>query len=84
MVILLHVIAALSSIALSGYSVIRPQKSRIRLSYILVGFTLGSGTYLIVSQHARMLQTCISGLVYLAFNFSCLTFAVHRLNQAKE
>lgn len=66
MLILLHVGVALSSIAWSTYLFFAPSKAKIYTSYALVALTLGSGTYLVLSTHARILQSCIMGLAYTA------------------
>lgn len=66
MVLLLHILIALSSVAFSTYLFIRPTKQKLYASYGLIALTFISGTYLVATSHVNMLQTCASGLVYAA------------------
>jgi len=65
MVVLLHVIIALTSVAYTTGLFFRPSKRKLYTSYGLVGLTLASGTYLVVTTHAHMLQACTGGLIYI-------------------
>lgn len=64
--ILLHVFIAVLSIVVAGYTFFNPSRLKFKLNYALIALTLGSGTYLVVHEHSPMLQTCASGLAYLA------------------
>jgi len=82
MLILLHVVIALSSIAWTGYVFFAPSAGKLSVSYGLIAGTLASGTYLVIRTHSPLLQSCITGLVYLAIVLF-ETFAVRtRLAQA--
>jgi hypothetical protein len=74
MVILVHVILAISSLFLASFSYIHPSISKIRNSYILIGSTLISGTYLIFANQVNILRTCLTGLTFLAVT----TFVTHQ------
>ena len=65
MVLLIHIIVALSSLAVSTASYVRPAKQLLQTSYALIGLTLASGTYLVLSTSAHLLQSCVTGLVYV-------------------
>ncbi len=65
MIVLLHVLIALSSVAYTTYLYFRPSKSKFYAAYGLIGATLASGTYLVVSTHSPLLSSCVTGLVYL-------------------
>ncbi len=67
MILLLHIIIALASIAYTTYTYITPSTNRLRIAYSLVAATLISGTYLVVSTHSPLLSSCVTGLVYLMF-----------------
>lgn len=67
MSLILHLTIALSSIAYATYVLLSPSRSRLAVSWSLVALTLASGTYLVVSTHAPMLQSCMSGLLYTGF-----------------
>jgi hypothetical protein len=77
MIVLLHVLIALTSIGFSTYALFGPSYTKLKLSYSLVGLTLASGTYLVISTHANMLSSCITGLVYLAIVSTAIA-AAHR------
>lgn len=66
MVLLFHVIIALSSIVVASYMFIRPSNRGFLTSYLLIGGTLASGTLLVITTPSEMLHICISGTAYLA------------------
>jgi hypothetical protein len=82
MVLVLHILIALSSIAVSSLALADPSVNKLRLSYGLVAATLASGTYLVISTHARILSACITGLAYTGLVLSLISVARYRL--AKE
>jgi hypothetical protein len=67
MTLLLHIIIALSSVALTTITFIAPSRAKLRISYGLIGATLVSGAYLVLTSSAHMLQACVTGLLYVAF-----------------
>lgn len=77
MIVLVHVLIALSSLAFASYVFARPSLGRLRISYSLIGATLASGTYLVISTHSPLLQACLMGLVYLAIATTA-TLAAHK------
>ncbi|HVS78890.1 MAG TPA: hypothetical protein VHD84_01210 [Candidatus Saccharimonadales bacterium] len=65
MLLVVHILIALGSIAFSGYTFLDPSETKLRSSYGLVAATLASGTYLVISTHAPLTQACLTGLLYL-------------------
>lgn len=65
MIILIHVIVAVLGIILTTFGYFRPTERNVRLSYTFVALTIISGFYLVWSEPAQMLHTCMSGLAYL-------------------
>jgi hypothetical protein len=65
MIVLLHVVTAITSIAFTTYVFFVPSWLKLHISYSLIALTLASGTYLVWSTHARLLQACTTGLLYL-------------------
>ncbi len=65
MLIVLHILSAVSSIILTSYLIFKPNRRGTRFSYGLVGSTVATGFMLIVFAGANILSTCISGLLYL-------------------
>lgn len=66
MIVLLHVIIAVSSIAFASYNFFRPSFSKLYASYGLIGATFVSGVALIVTSHGHMLESCTMGLLYFS------------------
>jgi len=66
MVVLFHVLIALSSVCFSTYLFFRPTKRNFLVNYSLIGMTFASGIYLVITTHSPLLQSCISGLIYLS------------------
>jgi len=77
--IILHVIIASLSIGSATYTFISPSKHKLWASYILVGLTLISGTYLVFSKPTQMLQVCVEGLVYIGAVSIALLLARRKL-----
>lgn len=67
MVILLHVLVALISVIQTTFLLFAPSKTKLYITYALFGSTLVSGTYLLITMPAHMVQTCIEGIVYMGF-----------------
>ena len=83
MLVLLHVMVALTSIIYSAYVFLSPSKSRLQVSYGLVAATLTSGTYLVLSTHSPMLQACMMGLIYTGGVLAAIVSARHKLGSTK-
>ena len=79
MIILAHVLIALSSMAYTTYLFISPAKVKFYISYGLIGATLISGTYLVLSTHSKLLPACEAGLFYLAAVTTGVVAAHHKL-----
>lgn len=79
MVVLIHVVIAMTSILSSSYLLVKPSKKLFRLNYILIGLTFASGTYLVLSTHSALLPACIAGLTYLCVVAAAIVIAHRRL-----
>ncbi len=77
MIVLLHVLIALSSMAWTTRLYFAPTKHKFYGAYGLIGATLASGTYLVISTHSPLLSSCVTGLVYLGA-VSAGVFAAHK------
>jgi len=84
MIVLAHVLIALSSVLYTSYLFLRPSKAKFYVSYGLIGLTLASGTYLVVSTHSRLLPACEAGLLYLGVVLAGLISAHYRLANASD
>lgn len=79
MILPLHIAIAISSIVFTAYVYFSPTKTKLTGSYVLVGLTIATGTWLVVANPAHMVQSCISGLVYLGVVFSGIALARSKL-----
>ncbi len=78
MLVLVHVIIALSSVVYTSYLFFRPSTAKFRVSYGLIASTLASGTYLVIRTHSPLLQACTTGLAYIVIVSIGLAAAHHR------
>jgi hypothetical protein len=81
MILLTHIIIALGSVLYTGFIFVSPSKSKINAAYVLLALTIGTGTYLIISMPAHMLQTCITGLSFVVFMLAGIVAARLRLTK---
>ena len=65
MLIGIHILIALSSFAFTTYLFVSPSRQKFVINYTLIAATLGTGTYLVANTGAPMLQSCVSGLMYI-------------------
>lgn len=82
MLVLLHVLIAVSSLIYSGYVFLSPSKSKIYGTYAFIAATVASGTALTLVTHASLLSVCMTGLLYLGATSAGIIAAYKKL--AKE
>jgi len=83
MILLLHVSIAILSMVQATYTLVSPSRRRLRSTNGLIVATLASGTYLVWSTHSPLLQSCATGLMYLAVVTVLSVAARHRLVKAR-
>ena len=66
MFLLLHVTVAVISIVWTGIAYFMPTTKKLNISYALIASTLATGTYLVMTTHSPLLQSCVAGIAYLA------------------
>jgi len=66
MIITLHILIALVSMAITTVAFVRPTRRLLYINYGFIGLTIASGVYLTVLSPAHMIETCTVGLTYLA------------------
>ena len=64
MILLLHIIIALSSLVVTAVAFVTPKRSLLLASYVLVALTIMTGTYVTITSPDHMVQACVSGLLY--------------------
>jgi hypothetical protein len=80
MIIVLHILIALSSMAQASYVYFKPSSKQLRLSYLFVALTMLSGFYLVVTRPGSIAQACTVGLVYLLVVSFGIAGATHKLS----
>ncbi len=84
MIILIHVIIALTSIVIATITFFKPTVKKLLISYGFTAMTIATGTYLLITIPSHILESCLTGLVYLTV-VSCATIAAHiRLHRLNE
>lgn len=79
MLLLLHIVIAVSGIILSTITYFLPSRNKIRFCSLLVAATVASGTVIIIRQHLSIMSVCLSGLLYIGFTAGALIAASRRL-----
>ena len=79
MILPIHIAIALLSVIYTAFVYFAPTKGKLRASYVLVALTVATGTWLVVANPAHMVQSCITGLVYLAVVFFGIGLARNKL-----
>jgi multisubunit Na+/H+ antiporter MnhE subunit len=79
MILLTHIIIALSSVIYTTWLLFRPSQAKLYVSYALVGATLASGIYLTVVNPASMLRTCTTGITYIVIVTAGIAVARRKL-----
>jgi hypothetical protein len=79
MILITHILIALSSVAYTTYLYFSPAKSKFPAAYGLVALTIASGTWLVISSHSPILSSCVTGLLYLAVVGAGIGAAYYRL-----
>lgn len=82
MIVLLHVISALSSVMLAALAWFWPSRRLLHGSAVLCGVMLASGTYLVWSRHLAIAHACLAGVTYLSLIILLLVADYRRLATA--
>lgn len=79
MLLIAHILIALSGLAAAGLALLKPSSAKINASYGLLASTIISGVLLIVIAHASILHTCISGLTFTALMYAGIAAASRKM-----
>ncbi len=66
MLLITHILIALTSVVFSTYMIFVPSLIKLRVSYGMIAATIGTGTYLVIATHSPVLQSCLTGLIYIS------------------
>ena len=84
MILPLHIVIVLTSVIYTAVIYFSPTHKKLNISYALVVMTIASGTWLVVANPAHMVQSCISGLVYIGGVFFAIALARRKLAAEQE
>jgi hypothetical protein len=79
MVIAVHVLIAILSVIFTGYTFLSPSQTKLRVSYSLVALTVASGTYLVITMPAHLVQSCVTGLVFIGVSLTGIAASKRKL-----
>lgn len=83
MLLILHIMIAISSLAVSTLLWIKPSAGKFRTSSIFITLTLTSGTVLVLSTGSNLLRACATGLIYTAVSLYFLLSARNKLSAVR-
>jgi hypothetical protein len=69
MILLAHIVIALTTILLSAVIVISPSRLRVIATKISTTATLLSGVYLVVQNSSKLVSSCAIGLMIVAVSY---------------
>ena len=75
----MHILVAVLSLITATVLLIAPSVSLLRTTYGLFAATVLSGTYVAVRNGEHLVQTCLTGLAYIAFVSAALLVARRQL-----
>lgn len=82
--LIIHILIALSTVGLSGMSLVSPSRKKIISSYFLTAATFASGSYLIIMSPSHLVSACVTGLVFLGVVGGLLFVANHRMSSVSS
>ncbi len=65
MILITHIVIALSSLVYTTYVLFSPSAKKLHASYALVGLTLATGTVLVIRNPSHLTQGCSTALLYV-------------------
>jgi hypothetical protein len=84
MELIVHIIIALASLVTATLTLASPTARKLHTSYALVAATVLSGTFLVWTQPAHLMQACTSGLLYLGAVTAAIVVARQRYSQLQR
>jgi hypothetical protein len=81
MILLAHVLLALSTVFASILIVLFPTHIRITITKLLTAATLLSGTYLVFQNSSKLVSSCLYGLVIVCVSYAATKRATMKLAQ---
>ena len=79
MILITHISIAIISVIYTGFVLFAPSQTKLRVSGALMGVTIVSGTYLVLSLRTNMLKACLTGLLYTGLMLAGIIIAQRKL-----
>ena len=79
MLLVFHIIIAISGLITAGSALLIPRKKLIIVAYSCTGLTLLSGTALILTHDAPLLKTCLTGILYTVVCLGVTRYSARKL-----
>lgn len=83
MLLLLHILTALTSVGFTVYLYFSPSTAKLRVSYGLLAGTISTGTVLVVVTHSPILQSCITGLSFVGISLVGILLTKHKMAKSE-
>ena len=83
MILIAHIIIAITSLVLSSLSFLKPSQAKIKGSYIMLALTMISGTVLVYLTPGHILESCLVGLAYVGTTLVLVISANRKLATEK-
>lgn len=74
-----HIVIALSGIAFAAASLISLAPRTISASYMLTGGTIATGTALVIMKPESLIKSCLTGLLYIVVILVLTSLAQYQL-----
>lgn len=84
MLLVAHILIALTGLVISSYNALRPTQAGLRLSGMLLVATLVSGTGLVINSHASLASACLAGIAYSCFCLVAIGLGWKKLARQRE
>jgi len=84
MLLALHILVAIASVAYSSFIFFKPSEDGLKITYWLMFATLSSGTYLVIVSHARLVESCVSGILFVSIVSIGIVRATRKLAEVKK
>lgn len=80
MLLIAHIVIAISGLISASFAVVRPSESSIAVSLYFLYGTIGTGIALLIFLQSSLLRACLSGLTISALMYAGITIARARIS----
>lgn len=84
MILITHILIALSSLVFTTLALIHPSTNKFRVSYLFIAATVVSGTYMTFQYPAHFTESCTVGIAYLITVATVTYFAERKFSRLQK